>query len=423
MRSEGPLPTTIEADPVARARELLEGVDMALPEGVSRQRAAVEALVQRHPELTQQADAALLGLRELEQVDQAVPGLLGGVRRVRLVSHDPVSTTWEGWDLSSGRRVLVRALRPRWRRDPVWRRRLQRTADLVAELPGLAPVSWQGSDEWPHLRVELEGATLADHLPPEDPADTARLAALLGAGLVALDGLHTHGQVHGDLTPMHLVWGPTGAQLVWLDALHLEVGAPAADLAALGAAVGALDPSGLDPLGALAHNLAESPPPSTDVAELLLRRALASALADRRHHLAVQARGVARRGARARLLRATRALAASLTPPHGQVCLRAGHDPVLVVAECDGEAVRGGPVGGVPAPLLPTVWSKESGLDAAAARVLLRAWATRARGDEERRGEVQGELGGDDALAAHLCRWVSGQARIRALRMLMELGG
>lgn len=409
-------------DPAQLARDLLAERGVPLPEGVSVQRAALEALVQRCPELVQRADAALLGLRELEQADQALPGVVDGVRRTHLVTHDPISTTWEGWDLTSGRRVRIRALRPRWRRDPVWLRRLQRTADLVSEIPGLLPVRWLPDGDWPHLRVWVNGATLADHLPVEDRADSGRLAAFLGAGLIALNDLHTQGLLHGEVSPLSLVWGPDGARVIWLDPLRRAPGTPQDDLAALGGTVAQLDPDAHDPLGAMAHGLAELPPPSADMAELLLRRAMATALADRRHHLAVQARGVAKRGARARLLRATRALSAALPPPQGQVCLRAGHDPVLVVAESDGESVRGGPVGGVPPTFLPHVWNPEDGLDATAARVLLRAWATRARGDEDRRAEVQDDLGSDDALAGGLCRWVSGQARLRALRMLMELG-
>jgi len=410
------------SDPSQLASDLLAERGVPLPEGISAQRAAVEALIQRAPELVQRADAALLALRELEQADQALPGVLDGVRRTHLVAHDPITTTWEGWDLSSGRRLRIRVLRPRWRRDPVWLRRLQRTAERVSEIPSLVPVRWRPDGEWPHLRVQVDGATLADHLPVEDRADSGRLAAFLGAGLMALDELHTQGLLHGAVTPLSLVWGADGARLVWLDPLRTDPCTPQQDLAALGAAVAQLDPDAQDPLGAMAHGLAELPPPSADLAELLLRRAMATALADRRHHLAVQARGVAKRGARARLLRATRALSSALAPPQGQVCLRAGHDPVLVVAESDGSAVRGGPVGGVPAAFLPHVWNQEDGLDASAARILLRAWATRARGDEARRAEIQDELGATDALAGGLCRWVSGQARLRALRMLMELG-
>ena len=84
--------------------------------------------------------------------------------------------------------------------------------------------------------------------------------------------------------------------------------------------------------------------------------------------------------------------------------------------------VRGGPVGSVDAEFLPQVYTPEGGLDATAARVLLRAWATRNKGDEDRRNRVQEEIEGSDQTASGLCRWVSGQARLRALRMLMELG-
>ena len=53
-------------------------------------------------------------------------------------------------------------------------------------------------------------------------------------------------------------------------------------------------------------------------------------------------------------------------------------------------------------------------------RALLRAWATRTRGDEARRAALQDELGTSDETAAALCRWMAGQARLRAFRLLLE---
>ena len=107
--------------------------------------------------------------------------------------------------------------------------------------------------------------------------------------------------------------------------------------------------------------------------------------------------------------------------PAGTVCLRAGQDSVLVVAESDGERVLGGGLAALPVRFLPEIWSPERGLDASASRMLLRSFATRRTGDEARRAEVQLELGATDEQADHLCRWLSAQARLRAAAKLLQL--
>jgi hypothetical protein len=145
-------------------------------------------------------------------------------------------------------------------------------------------------------------------------------------------------------------------------------------------------------------------------------------LAERRHELTMRARDQAKRAREKRLLTAIRRLGMAIAPPVGQFCLRAGQDKLLVVAHSDGIKVKGGPVAGMPARFMPRVWDAEQGLDPVASRALLRAWASRKTGDEVRRAELQAELGVDDTGAMQLCRWMSCQARLRAVRMLLELG-
>ena len=58
-------------------------------------------------------DATLLRMRELELAHLALPPIIDGVRRIRLLNTDPISTTWEGWSVSGGERVFLRCLRPR----------------------------------------------------------------------------------------------------------------------------------------------------------------------------------------------------------------------------------------------------------------------------------------------------------------------
>jgi hypothetical protein len=386
-----------------------------LPEGgLSAWREAVEALA------SQAADPLLWRLRELEAATDGVPAQLGGVRRGAVWAVDRISVTFEGW--ADGERVVVRTLRRGLEQDPVWRRRLERAATHFPPSAVLAPSVFV-PDPWPHVRCTLGGPSLADFLPAEDQPETSLLARFLSGGLAGLRALHDQGLVHGGLTPQHLVLNEGGVKLAWLDPQLEGVGAPSEDLAALGSAVAQLDPERRDPVGDLARGFAEDPPPNAELAEGLLLRTLAATLAGRRHSLALRGRMLSRAGDEARLLRAVRRLAESVPPPEGTYCLRQGHDAVMVVAESDGQRVRGGPVAGLPARFLPTVWSRDGGLEPTGARVLLRAWATRNRGDEDRRAEQAKELGHSDEQAQSLCRWLSAQSRLRAVRMLLELSG
>lgn len=392
-----------------RALETLLG---ELPDSTSDRRAAVEALGQT-------GDPYLLALRELEAARDGLPPVLDGIKLGRFWAQDPISVTLDGW--RDGERLAVRVLRPALRDDPVWCRRLERSTQAMPGPDVLAPTAFR-RDPWPHVLIPLPGPSLSDLLPVEDAPDTRTIARTLGGGLAGLRALHATGRVHGGVRAEHLILGPDGVKLAWLDpVLATERGTPE-DLADLGRAVALLDPTAEDSVGALARGLAEGPPPTAELAIELLVRTLGSELADRRHRVAMRRRLVARRSDEARLLRLAHRLAQAVPPPEGRWCLRAGRDAVIVLAESDGKTVKGGPVAGVDARFLPTVWGKD-GLDAVGARALMRAWATRRRGDDERREGLQLQLGGQDAEADQLCAWLSCQARLRAVRLLLELGG
>jgi hypothetical protein len=298
---------------------------------------------------------------------------------------------------------------------------MARGARLAREISGILPLIADTEAEWPRLSVPIEGLSLADLLPAEDLPDSLQVAAFLIGGLKGLRGLHEAGLVHGHLQPDKLILTPRGVGLVWLDPFLEQPGSFQGDLADLGRAVAQLDPEGSDPIGAIAHSWAEDPPPNLDIARDLLMRNMGSLLAENRHHLLMRSRHVSARAGEARLLRAVRALGTSLAPPVATVCLRAGLDSVLVVAESDGETVKGGGLAALPIRFLPEIWSARRGLDASASRMLLRSFATRKSGDEERRGEIQKALGASDIQASQLCRWLSAQARLRSASKLLEL--
>ena len=357
-------------------------------------------------------DTLLLALRRLETLGRApdLPGLRWG----RTLAVDAVSVTREGW--REGRPVAVRSLRPELASDPVWVRRLERPRPA---LPGVCTLRYEASP-LPHQLAELGGPSLADWLPADEVPETLVLARFLGGGLRALAALHAEGRTHGGLVPDHLRLTEHGVRLLWTDPVEASPATPSDDLAALGRAVALLDPGHVDEVGALAHAFAEDPPLSAALGQELLLRTLGTALAERRHRLVMRDRLARKEGGQERLLRAARGLERAVPPPVVTACLRAGRDAVRVMVHSDGERVRGGSCAGWPT-FLPVLWDAEHGLDPGATRKVLRAWATRAAGDEDRRAAINGELDADDAAADALCRWLSGQARLRTQCRLLEL--
>ncbi|MFT5582788.1 MAG: hypothetical protein ACI9VR_000364 [Cognaticolwellia sp.] len=388
-----------------------------LPHGWTARRQALEHAADSPAQL-QALDPLLLAVRALESIETRLPTQFAGLRRGEIWEQDAISVSFDAW--RRGQRVLIRALRPQLRADPVWLRRLQAGTRWPAPAP--LPRALLLPGEWPMLEYPLHGPSLSQLLPADERPDTQLIALALEGGLAGLEALHARGQVHGHLSTRHLIRTEKGFELIWLDPVLAIAGSPAQDLRDLGRAVSDLDPSGSDPIGELARSMANEPPPSVDMARALLTRTLAEALAERRHELAMRARDQAKRAREERLLAATKRLGMAISPPVGQFCLRAGQDSVIVVVDSDGTKVKGGPVAGMPARFMPRVWDSEQGLDPVASRALLRAWASRKTGDETRRAKMQTELGVDDVGAMQMCRWMSCQARLRAVRMLLELG-
>ena len=124
-----------------------------------------------------------------------------------------------------------------------------------------------------------------------------------------------------------------------------------------------------------------------------------------------------------RLARAIRRLASLTTPPPGKFCLKAGQDGVLVIAESDGEVVRGGAATDVSeGRFLPIIYTQSQGLDAQSARFLMRSWAMRASGDVEVQAAHNADLGTTEEAASQLVRWLSAMARVRSASLILRAG-
>ena len=359
-------------------------------------------------------DARLFALRELELAHQALPPAIDGVRRVRLLATDAISTTWEGWNLDGGERVFLRCLRPRWKADPVMTRRMSRDAT--------GDVSWHPDGDWPHLRAVAHGGLLIDRFPIEDVPSAAQLARTLGYGLRALAELHARGEAHPGPLAAFMVEREHRLQIPYLGRFDSDQ-TPSDNLRDLAETIYALDPVGSSPVAQLAEEWMVDPPPTAADGVRLLTQCLGGALLAERHRLSVAGRSTARMDRSTRLARAIRRLASLTTPPPGKFCLKAGQDGVLVIAESDGEVVRGGAATDVSeGRFLPIIYTQSQGLDAQSARFLMRSWAMRASGDVEVQAAHNADLGTTEDAASQLVRWLSAMARVRSASLILRAG-
>ena len=361
-------------------------------------------------------DRALMDLRRLERAAEELPATIDGVRRGRLLGADALGTTWSGWVLRTGKPALLGCIAPGWRTDPVMRRRLARASRFRG--PGLLIPSWRPDGDWPHLRLVLPGPLAPSLLPAEDPPEPAWIARLLAHGLQGLATLHAAGRSLGGRAGAALVIAPQGEGLAWLDPFESGL-EPERDLADLARTLAAFDPDGHSPAGRLAASWSDACPPTAADGLALLHRELREDLLRGRHHLAGRLRRAGRFDRVAALSTAVRRLEQALSPPISRTCLKVEPEGGLWLLRSDGNRIEGGQVSEARHPL-PLVYDPSRGLDALGARALMRAWTSRSKGDEGRRRELQIELGGTDAQAMLLMRWLAARARLRAARLLME---
>lgn len=336
--------------------------------------------------------------READRAGEGVPRTFGPIRRTRLLAWDSASAVWEGWNSQTGDRLLLRVLRPAARGD----------ATVHALLD--AGDGTRRSDGAERLESAPFLASLGDMLPLEEPPDAPwRARVLLGVvdSLARLDGT-PHGLVHPDL----VVRTAEGWRLAWLGPAWPPPRREEDDLRDVGEIALALgDPA--------VGGFAEEPPWSATDARRMVVQALAEELVSARHQVVRRSRHHARSSRASRLRQLVDRLEATLPPPEAFACIRAGRDGVNHLLHSDGRVVRGGVVAGTSPDHLPSLY--EAGrLDAAAARALVRAWRGRLTGDDDRRGEIQAELGTTDAPVRLLIRWIGARLRLRADRLLLD---
>jgi len=365
----------------------------------------------------QTTDAGLLDAAEKSSAADGVPTTLAGLRRRRLRHYDVLSTTWDAWDIATGRAVWLKVLRPRWREMPSMVRRFEHTTP-ADEVRSFAPCV---SSPVPHRVLQVPGTPLSAVQPVsgELAVSLPERTAALAHGLAGLHALHSRGRSLGLDLADWLTLGPHGPRLVDADQFD-AVASPEDDLRSLALAVHLLAPQAVDPIATLARTWVERPPPTADDGAVLLRRAMAAHLAWLRHQLA-RSRRIDHKARRVgQLSRLLTRLADVQCPPEGSACLSVSEDGVYVMVHSDGRTLVGGPV---PSPVhaeLPLVWSQDGGIDPVAARLLMRAWSQRRRGRSNRMAEVQQALGEAAVDSELFARWLSAARRLRSARLLLD---
>jgi hypothetical protein len=329
----------------------------------------------------------------------------GPYRRGALIGLDAISATFEATDLESGAPLRLRALQPRFAHESALRRRF-----FAPTAPGLpAPRALAEARLWP-----TPGWPVVALDPHEDGVDTVLLARIAAGGLRGLERLQAAGRGLGGGLGERLFVDGEAVVLLDLDPFEAPLDPPA-DLAALGGLLAGLDPNGDDPIAIFGATLAASPPPSAAIAAGLLQATLGREAVHAHHRLAFAARRGAHQRRHLALLAAVEGL--RCPPPHLTAALRGGREAVWVRSDAAGVygGVAASPDG------LSRVWTPAQGLDPVAARVLSRAWATRAAGDEAARRAANEDPEADTQIAT-LLRWLAATARLRAARLLLLKG-
>ncbi|TVQ94117.1 MAG: hypothetical protein EA397_03135 [Deltaproteobacteria bacterium] len=362
--------------------------DLPDPQAILR---GIEAALDREP-----AAVALRALMEpafdFAWATAGLPPVIAGVRWSTLVRWDRSTVTLLGQCTRSGAEVLLRTLRAQARR-PIWRRALQRDAELLRALPHL-PFEVR-EDQSLSLVTRLPGAPLCGGatLPP-----LRAIRVTLGALSDLIDREQQQWPLL-DPDELELRECAAGARIISLSVQ----GAPGATLAPFASTLLALSPD--SPLAPALRGCVALPSDRPSDLGAHLVRALAVDLAGLRHHLSRSYAARRDRFRRARLVGLIRALE-RFPPPVGRAVV--GHDlegnPILL--HSDGRTMQWGPPDG---PQLAVLTSK--GLHPRAARRMLRVRAE---------GRSDPTTGAEADFLDHACRWTSAALSLRTLSRLLD---
>jgi serine/threonine protein kinase len=151
--------------------------------------------------------------RELQTGDT-----LGPYRLEELLGEGGMGLVFRAVRESDGQEVALKVMRFELIEDPVFGRRFEQEARAASEVhdPHLVAVLEAGQADGRRFLATayFSGGTLEDQLAERErlePAETARYAADVGAGL---DALHSAGIVHRDLKPSNIILGEDGGAML-----------------------------------------------------------------------------------------------------------------------------------------------------------------------------------------------------------------
>jgi serine/threonine-protein kinase len=132
----------------------------------------------------------------------------------RRIGDGGMAEVYLGHDLLLNRAVALKAMRPQYAADPVFRARFEREAVAVAGLthPNIVDIFDVGEEGGtPYLVMEfVRGDTLKTVIEAEGPFAPDDVAALLEQVGSALDFAHERGIVHRDVKPQNVLVAPDG---------------------------------------------------------------------------------------------------------------------------------------------------------------------------------------------------------------------
>ena len=197
----------------------------------------------------------------VEIANEGLPATIDGVTREELLWVDHISTTWRGWRQTDGVPCIIRCLRPQWKSDPVFVRRMLQCRRLMPSDTGLGIPLWKENGNWPHLLYLLgEGHLIGEHDKNWNELDWT--IAIMGV-LHGLSILHNYEKSPGVPIKHSLVILRNRTRLLWFDPFP-SVFEPQKDFQQLSSWVLQHGPWHSDSVPALITDWNISPPPSID---------------------------------------------------------------------------------------------------------------------------------------------------------------
>lgn len=204
-----------------RERRLAEAIAEYADRAANEETADIDEFCRARPELEPELREQLKALGAIDRLTdgspaaatpalavEPVPLRLSGHRILSRIGSGGMGTVYLAEDERLGRKVAIKTLSPRFRRNEQVRTRFMQEARALARLshPNIVHIyNLGGDDEEPHFVMEyLEGAAL---LEATEALSLPQKVELLHKVVLAVHFLHQHGIIHRDLKPANVLVG------------------------------------------------------------------------------------------------------------------------------------------------------------------------------------------------------------------------